>query len=113
MKLNQVLSVIAFAGLGLLLAAPSSARVSEGAAPTKCEQTDDGHLLAEGDDAIALGSRDLGESCTKDCQCESRECKGFKCVKRNLAEHPLAPKGAACVFDGDCASCDCARGSCK
>ncbi len=112
MKLNQVLSVVAFGGLGLLLAVPSSARVSEGPATPKCEGKDSGHLLAEGDDAIALGSRALGATCTKDCQCASRECKGFECVKRDLSEHPLASAGAACVFDGDCASCDCAGGKC-
>jgi len=66
-----------------------------------------------GEDAIELGSRSLGEKCTKDCQCASLECKGFKCVKRDLEEHPILPKGSACAFDGDCASCDCAGGSCR
>lgn len=68
--------------------------------------------LGEGAEAIPLGSRSLGEGCSKDCQCDSRECKGFKCVRRDLSTHPFVAIGGQCVFDGDCASCDCARGVC-
>jgi len=63
-------------------------------------------------DAEALGDRGLGERCTRDCQCESLECKGFRCVARDYSAHPILDKGAACSFDGDCRSCDCAGGRC-
>jgi hypothetical protein len=66
------------------------------------------------DEAEALsGERGLGERCTKDCQCQSRECKGFKCVPRDYASHPSLPNGKDCRFDGDCASCDCAAFKCR
>lgn len=64
-------------------------------------------------DATELGTRGLGERCTHDCQCDSLECKGFKCVVRDYNEHPILPAGAACTFDGDCSSCDCAGGRCR
>ena len=64
-------------------------------------------------DAIELGDRQLGERCSKDCQCASLECKGFKCVVRDYTKHPILDTGASCAFDGDCKSCDCDRGRCR
>jgi hypothetical protein len=51
--------------------------------------------------------RQLGERCTSDCQCASRECSLFKCVVRDYTKHPMLSKGQKCTFDGDCSSCNC------
>jgi hypothetical protein len=57
--------------------------------------------------------RGLGERCSNDCQCESRECKGFKCIARDYNQHPLLNAGQKCRFKGDCSSCDCQMGTCN
>lgn len=59
------------------------------------------------------GNRGLGERCSKDCECESLECKGFKCVARDFVKHPLRDQGASCGFNGDCRSCDCSGFKCR
>lgn len=113
------LATVTFALCGVLLAMPSSAQrkghpggVADVASGTNGSKAADAGLVGT-EEAIALGSRTLGETCTKDCQCASKECKGFKCITRDLSEHPVLPKGASCAFDGDCGSCDCAGGTCK
>lgn len=58
-------------------------------------------------------SRGVGERCSNDCQCDSRECKGFKCVARDYSQHPLLNAGQKCRFKGDCSSCDCQLGTCN
>ena len=63
-------------------------------------------------DAVPM-SRGLGERCWKDCDCESRECKKFRCVARNYKKHPLLDAGQKCIFDGDCRSCSCSSGVCR
>jgi hypothetical protein len=61
----------------------------------------------------SLLQRGLGERCLSDCACDSRECKGFKCVPRDFGRHPLLAAGHACVHNGDCSSCECKLGTCN
>jgi len=82
------------------------------AEPTSPQST--GLAINVADEAEMLsGDRGLGERCTNDCQCASRECKGFKCVTRDYDAHPSLPPGKECRFAGDCASCDCAAFRCR
>lgn len=111
MKTAGIVALWSFVALCALGDSPARAGVNEVELPVVVAE--DANVTEAENDATALGSRDNGESCVKDCQCASLECKGFKCVKRDLAEHPLLPKGKACAFDGDCASCDCKRGTCS
>jgi hypothetical protein len=90
----------------------SAATIAPGASGRATSPTST-ELLAPTDTSIELGSRSLGERCSKDCQCESLECKGFKCVVRDYSKHPILDSGSACSFDGDCRSCDCAAFKCK
>ncbi len=53
--------------------------------------------------------RKPGERCRHDCQCHSRECKKFRCVRRT---RPVLGKGQKCIFDGDCRSCECHKFVC-
>ena len=57
--------------------------------------------------------RGLGERCSNDCQCDSRECKLFKCVDRDYNLHPLLRAGQKCRFKGDCAGCSCVAFTCQ
>ena len=66
---------------------------------------------AQCDTPVELGSKGLGERCFRDGECASKECKGFKCVRRS-GDRPLLPNGKACSFDGDCRSDECHKGRC-
>jgi len=83
--------------------------MSVGPSPAPVVETDTAATVG----TTAVGHRARGERCARDCQCESLECKGFRCVTRDYDTHPLLEEGAACLFDGDCRSCDCASGKCK
>jgi hypothetical protein len=83
--------------------------MSVGPSPAPVVETD----TPAANGTIAGRPRARGERCTRDCQCESLECKGFRCVTRDFDAHPLLDDGAACLFDGDCRSCDCAGGKCR
>jgi hypothetical protein len=104
MKIRQAGIVTVFVGFGIV-------STSAAQTPRPIANSDS---LAVGDQAEPLsGERALGERCSKDCQCASRECKGFKCVVRDYSAHPSLPNGKDCRFDGDCASCDCAAFKCR
>lgn len=62
---------------------------------------------------LLQAKRSPGERCTHDCQCATRECKGFRCVTRDYNKHPLLGKGTRCSYDGDCRSCACTWGKCE
>ena len=111
MKFTSIIGSTAAIAPLAIMTIPLSARANAGDGSPKCAAV---KAEVDGtDSATAMGSRSNGESCSKDCQCSSKECKGFKCVTRDLQEHPVVSNGGACVFDGDCASCDCVRGTCK
>jgi hypothetical protein len=105
MKRLHISITAALLALGVAsMSSVSAAKVDEGATLVGVE--------SESPEALS-GDRGLGERCTRDCQCASRECKGFKCVARDYNAHPLLPIGKECRFDGDCASCDCAAMKCR
>ena len=111
MKFTSIIGSAAAIALLAIMTIPLSAQANAGDASTKCVAIQ--AQVDLGDSASPMGSRGNGESCSKDCQCSSKECKGFQCVTRDLSKHPVVSNGGACVFDGDCASCDCVRGVCK
>lgn len=105
MRITQAAVVTLLVGFGI---------VGTSAAQTAGPVSNSDAAGEAGDHAEPLsGERGLGERCSKDCQCASRECKGFKCVVRDYSAHPALPNGKDCRFDGDCASCDCAAFKCR
>lgn len=70
--------------------------------PTTTSSTDKGR---DGSSSpSAKNEQPLGARCTVDRQCQSGECKGFKCVPPFRTKAPL---GARCLVDGDCESLEC------
>ena len=58
--------------------------------------------------APAWGNSSLGERCSEDTDCASRECSAQKrCVRRNYKKHPILGRGKKCWFNGDCRSGRC------
>ncbi len=51
-----------------------------------------------------------GESCLRDGECVSGECKRFQCEVR---VKPKGDLGDRCIFDGDCKSDECKKYRCE